>query len=239
VRLRRSSFPSRAENLERRARTEPRPPMISIFVVSGTRLYAELLGYALERREGVEVLGTALDTAGAAARVAQADPDIALVDVSGSESLAGVRAIRSACPRSKIVALAVPEVADVIVKCAEAGIAGYVAREEASLDVLVETLRAVHGGEAPCSPRIAAALLERVSVLAAQSHVEVPTARLTSREYDVAELLRDGLSNKEIASTLHIELSTVKNHMHSILEKLEVRRRGEVIALLGGRAHAA
>jgi DNA-binding NarL/FixJ family response regulator len=214
------------------------PSTISVFVVSGTLLYAELLAYALAQRESVELLGSALDTPSAAARVAEADPDVALVDVPGPDSLRGVREIRRASPRSKIVALAIPEVADVIVRCVEAGIAGYVAREEASLDTLVETLRAVHAGEAPCSPRIAAALIERVSILAAQGRAE-PTARLTSREYDVAQLLRDGMSNKEIATTLHIELSTVKNHVHSILEKLEVRRRGEVIALLGGRARAA
>lgn len=221
------------------SRSEDPSSPISVFVVSGTRLYAELLAYALEQRNGIELLGSALDTAGAAARVAEADPDIALVDVSGPDSLAGVREIRRVSPRSKIVALAIPEDADVIVRCVEAGIAGYVAREEASLNILVETLRAVHAGEAPCSPRIAAALIERVSILAAQGRAEPPTARLTSREYDVAQLLRDGLSNKEIATALHIELSTVKNHVHSILEKLEVRRRGEVIALLGGRAHAA
>jgi len=58
--------------------------------------------------------------------------------------------------------------------------------------------------------------------------------RLTSRESEIAELLDEGLSNKEIAQRLSISLSTVKNHVHSILDKLQVTRRGEAVALLRG-----
>ena len=63
-----------------------------------------------------------------------------------------------------------------------------------------------------------------------------PTASLTRREAEVLGLIDAGLSNKEIAHRLHIELPTVKNHVHHILEKLHVRRRGEAAARANGRA---
>jgi two-component system, NarL family, nitrate/nitrite response regulator NarL len=55
---------------------------------------------------------------------------------------------------------------------------------------------------------------------------------LTAREAEVAQLIEEGLSNKEIATRLHIELATVKNHVHRVLEKLSVGRRTEVATLV-------
>jgi DNA-binding NarL/FixJ family response regulator len=58
------------------------------------------------------------------------------------------------------------------------------------------------------------------------------TTRLTIREREIVALMRDGLSNKEIAKRLSIEVATVKNHVHNILDKLDVRRRGDVATAL-------
>jgi DNA-binding NarL/FixJ family response regulator len=82
-----------------------------------------------------------------------------------------------------------------------------------------------------------AGLLRRLSDLAAERApaLRAREVRLTSRESEIAELLDEGLSNKEIAQRLSISLSTVKNHVHSILDKLQVTRRGEAVALLRGR----
>jgi DNA-binding NarL/FixJ family response regulator len=76
-----------------------------------------------------------------------------------------------------------------------------------------------------------AALLRRVATLA-DGHDGARGAGLTAREHEIMELVEQGLSNKEIASALRIELPTVKNHVHNILEKLRVTRRGEAAAKL-------
>jgi DNA-binding NarL/FixJ family response regulator len=81
-----------------------------------------------------------------------------------------------------------------------------------------------------CSPRLAATLLRRVAVLAADRAQPRVEARLTARELEIVELIDEGLSNKEIASRLCIEVPTVKNHVHNILEKLDVRGRAEAAA---------
>jgi DNA-binding NarL/FixJ family response regulator len=88
-------------------------------------------------------------------------------------------------------------------------------------------------GEAHCSPRVAAALLHRVRMLGQTAPV-VPQAeavanRLTSRELQIVALIAQGLSNKEIATRLMIELPTVKNHVHNILSKLGVKQRADAV----------
>jgi DNA-binding NarL/FixJ family response regulator len=119
-----------------------------------------------------------------------------------------------------------------VIACAEAGIAAYVARE-GSLDDLVATLHSVMRGEARVSPRIAAVLLRRVGDMATGRAQRVRASPLTERETEIAGLVADGLSNKQIARRLRIRLPTVKNHVHNILEKLEVGRRTEIGAALG------
>ena len=81
---------------------------------------------------------------------------------------------------------------------------------------------------------MAASLLRRVAALAAVHGGELPRGRLTSREREIVRLIDQGLSNKEIARDLGIEVATVKNHVHNILEKLQVHRRGEAAARVRG-----
>jgi DNA-binding NarL/FixJ family response regulator len=95
---------------------------------------------------------------------------------------------------------------------------------------LVATLESATRGEALFSPRMAASLLRRVAALAATQPSPSAQVRLTPRERDIMRLLDEGLSNKEIAQRLGIEVATVKNHVHNILEKLQVHRRGEAAA---------
>ena len=80
------------------------------------------------------------------------------------------------------------------------------------------------------SPRLAGTLLRRIGALARERHDDEPDVRLTARETQILALIDDGLANKEIASRLHISLPTVKNHVHNLLEKLDVTRRGEAVA---------
>lgn len=91
-------------------------------------------------------------------------------------------------------------------------------------------VESVPRGETLCSPGIAATLFHRVAALARELQLEPIEGRLTARELDVRRLIEEGLANKEIATALSIELPTVKNHVHRILEKLNVRHRTEAAA---------
>jgi DNA-binding NarL/FixJ family response regulator len=110
---------------------------------------------------------------------------------------------------------------------------GYVLQDD-SVEDLLARLRAAHGGEALVSPGIAAAIIARVSELATLfSRVEGAGGRagdLTPREREVLDLVAEGLTNQEIAERLVIAEGTVKNHVHSILGKLDVGSRQDAAA---------
>ena len=207
--------------------------MISVVIVAGVRLYEDGLAKVLGDDEGFEVAATAAGLGQALVRMRQLAnvPHVVLLDIGQDDGVEALRAFRDEFPGVQVVALAIREVEEDVIMWAEAGVAGFVVRD-ASIADLKATLECVARGETLCSPRLAATLLRRVAALS-QRQLETKT-NLTTREREIAGLLEEGRSNKEIAGRLGIELSTVKNHVHNILEKLQVRGRGEAAAVLRG-----
>lgn len=201
--------------------------MIRVLIVADIRLYREGVGEMLRSEENFELVGTAGQLEEALQKIHGTKPDVVLLDLAMPESLAVARVILQAYPDVHVVALAAPDVEQRIIAYAEAGFAGFVPRD-GTLSDLVDAVIAAQNGELRCSSRVACNLLRRIALLAAEDTPPADSRRLTSREAEIAGLLKRGLANKEIASELYIAVSTVKNHVHSILEKLHVRRRGEV-----------
>jgi DNA-binding NarL/FixJ family response regulator len=197
--------------------------------VAEIRLLRDLLSETLRKRSAIAVAGAAATADEAIAQLEEMAVDIVLLDVHTPQSVDAIRLLAAAACEPRIVAISVPELEPEIIRCAEAGVAGYVT-EDAGVAQLVAAVETVARGEMLCSPRVAATLLRRVAALAAERERTGPTARLTSRELEVISLIGQGLSNKEIAHHLSIEVSTVKNHVHNILEKLGARRRSEAVA---------
>lgn len=203
--------------------------MVRLLIVSDTRLYREGLARVLATDGRVEVVKSAPSMEEAMAALAACHPDVVLVDAASLEALPGVGAILDAFPVVRIVALGVADAERDVIAFAEAGVAGYVFRD-ASLEELLATVESAARGELRCSPKLAGALLRRVASLAATSDDRSVQPRVTAREREILRLVDEGLSNKEIAARLFIQVATVKNHIHNILDKLGVRRRGEAAA---------
>jgi two-component system nitrate/nitrite response regulator NarL len=203
--------------------------LIRVVVISDIRIYREGLARSLGDAESIAVAGTASAADEAMRLITAGKVDTALLDMTGDDSLALVRSIAALAPHVKIVALAMPDGDRHVIAGAEAGVAGYVTRE-ASLDELVATVQSVANGEMPCSARVAAALARRLASVVSARAAD-PSGELTAREREVLQLMGDGHSNKEIAQRLCIEVATVKNHVHNILGKLQVVRRGQAVAL--------
>ena len=206
-----------------------------MLVIAAVRLYREGMAFNLDNRAQVSVVGAAATRAEALPLVTTHQPAVVVLDMATDSSLDLVRAIKEADPRVKIVAFAVEEHEPEIIACAEAGVDGYVSCE-GSMDDLTATIVSVTRGELLCSPRVAATLLRRVGALASGARGPQATDGLTSRECEVLGLIDEGLSNKEIAVRLHIGVATVKNHVHNLLEKLQVGSRLEAASHLGPRA---
>ena len=204
-----------------------RPHVIRVAVVSDIRLYRDGLELYLRAQRDVEVVATAASAADGVQSAEQHLPDIILVDLTLPECHAAVRGIRSSAPETRVVVLGLPEAEADFLAWAEAGVAGFVPRES-SLGELVAVLDRASRGELIVPPRAAGFLLRRVATLSAASPPPASAVVLTAREAEIAGLLDDGKSNKEIARSLGIEVATVKNHVHHILDKWKLRRRGEI-----------
>lgn len=204
--------------------------MIRVLIVSDIRLYREGLGEVLAQDGRLDVVGMTATSQDAVSKLDELMPDAVLLDKDVPGAFELIPRLASVAPKTKVVALGLTETRREVLAFAEAGVAAYVCRE-ASVEDLVKSVHAAVHDELFCSRRIAAALLQRVADLATRQ----PTARaesLTRRERQVAELIDQGLTNKEIARRLYIETATVKNHVHSILDKLGVHTRGEAAAQL-------
>jgi two-component system, NarL family, nitrate/nitrite response regulator NarL len=217
-------------NLESRAwGTEQAGAAISVVVVSEIRLYREGIVLLLERDPRIDVIGAAATHRHAAPLLERA-PDVVLLDTAIAN--AEVALAELGAPAQTVVILGVVEQEADVIAWAEAGAAGYISRE-ASHDELGAALEAAANGETLASPRMVAALLRRLNAVAHDAALERDaTATLTPRERQVARLVGEGLSNKEIARQLCIEVTTVKNHVHNILRKLDVSGRGQAAAQL-------
>jgi DNA-binding NarL/FixJ family response regulator len=117
-----------------------------------------------------------------------------------------------------------------------AGASGFVMKD-ASFDDFIRTIRAVAGGAEVLPPALTNSLFSQIAANATRgSRARVmESVRLTSRERQVVDLLAEGLSNKQIATRLHIAIHTVKSHVHNVLEKLALHSRLEVAAFTHGR----
>ena len=213
------------------------PVSVRVVIVADVRLYREGMRASIADRPPFEVVGAAADCDEAIRVTLDTRPDVVIIDMATTESLAIVRRIRCHAPQVRVIGFGVEEIEGEILACAEAGLAGYVPRD-ASLDDLVVRVESVLRGELLCTPRIAATLFRRLETQSEDGQRLPQGVVLTMREREVLRLIDGGFSNKEIAVRLHVEVSTVKNHVHRLLEKLNVTSRAQAAALLGTHVSA-
>jgi len=199
-----------------------------ILFISVVRLLQEVLAAALqEGGKTQEHSATSRETVEAA--VLEFAPDLVIVDALHPEAVTLVAAVRTLLPKVRVVVLATHDQDEDFLAWADIGISGYLGPDTSGSD-LVATVRRVAAGEVACPPRLAAVLLGRFADRSAERAPRAGIFALTAREREIAELLADGLSNKLIARRLEVALPTVKNHVHSILDKWDLRNRGEAAA---------
>ena len=200
----------------------------SVFIFSDVRLYREGLASSLSRQTGISVTGAADISAQSLSHVIKLKPSVIILDVGGSSSFELAKSLFARLPTAKVIAFAVNEIEQDVLACAVAGFAGYVPYDGSEADLMAAIDHAMRD-ELHCSPRVAALLFRHLAVA---SPSVIDPATLTQREQQILVLLAQGMSNKEIARETQISSATVKNHVHNILEKLQVRRRGEAAARL-------
>lgn len=194
---------------------------IRVMVASEVRLYRDALRSVLRGVEGITLVGVASSAEEVVKQACMLAPAVAVVDMAMIESFSVARPIARAPQVSGVIVLGIPEVPAEVIACLPSGILGFVSRD-GTVAVLIDAIRAAGRANAPQKSLGGACIDE-----------------LTTREMEILRLMQEGVSNKTISRQLGIELSTVKNHVHSILAKLGVHRRGEAISLLYAHEKAA
>ena len=210
---------------------QPQEPF-SLLIADGEPVFRASIRAALEAN-GFDVVGEAADAATAVAAAVRLHADICLVDAAlPGNGLNAVSAIARRSPATTIVVLAAAADSDVLLAALERGASGYLLKGIPPHE-LAKTLRAARLGEPAVSRAMVPALIAHVRgrpqrrLTLAGGPVE-----LTAREWDVAELLRDGLTTVEIAERLGLSPVTVRRHVASMLAKLGAADREAAVRLL-------
>ena len=206
---------------------------IRVGLVHDHQLLADVVTILLQQEEDIALIGDTALGHGSMIPVGHARPfDVVLIEATMARMnpVHLTRQIKSAFPAVQVIVLGVEQCAEEVLPFIEAGASGYILKN-ASYAELLHTIKAVHQGQTPCSPRIAALVFARIAALArerSQPHPPHPVS-LTPRERAVLQLIARGYRNGEIAHQLGVALDTVKRHVGNICEKFQVHSRRAVM----------
>jgi two-component system, NarL family, response regulator LiaR len=201
---------------------------ISVLIVDDHQVVRQGLRTFLELHADMAVLGEAGDGVRAVELARQLQPDVILMDLlmPQLDGIAAIRQIKASVPHCRVIALTSFAEDDKVFPAIQAGAASYLLKD-VSPDDLVETIRAVHLGEARLHPDIVRKLMEQLS-RQGEPTPEAAVADLTEREREVARLVAEGRNNHAIAQALVISEKTVKTHVSNILGKLHLEDRTQL-----------
>jgi two-component system, NarL family, nitrate/nitrite response regulator NarL len=208
--------------------------MIRVLIVNEQHLIASLFASVLDDETDIVVVGRVINATAALKEAGKADVLLVSTGLPDNGALDLVCRLVEDYPDKVVLVVGVVESHWEILKYIEAGASGYILKDD-TVEELLDHIRAAYDGKARVSPEIAAALIERVAELAQlvqPALLDADPAGLTPRAIEVLKLIDEGLSNQEIGERLTIELGTVKNHVHNILDKLNVTSRRDAAAYL-------
>ena len=199
---------------------------IKILIVDDHLVVREGLSAMLSRKPNIEVVGEAENGAQAINKADELSPDIVLMDLRMPEvdGVEAMRRIKQQHPEINFIVLTTYDNDEYIFKGIEAGARAYLLKDSPR-EELFKAIDAVYRGESLIEPAVATRVLDKLIELSHQG----PATELSKREIEVLELIAKGTGNKLIADKLNISESTVKTHIQSIFQKLEVNDRTEAV----------
>jgi DNA-binding NarL/FixJ family response regulator len=210
--------------------------METIFVVTANRFFRESLIRLFRSDKGFRVSGAADCSLLLEASATRVNPGIVVLRPEWNDQFfQSARAIHDALPNTKILMIGMEDDPEMFLCAVRAGAEGYLLRDASAKQMLAAAHRLEQNGVV-CPPNLERALFDLIaSGSSLQSKRPPSTAELTPREHQLTTLLAQGLANKEIAGRLNLSLQTVKNHVHSILQKTQAKNRSVLMQLVESR----
>ena len=214
--------------------TKPSPSnptrSVPVFLIDDNRLLRDGLSAMLSAR-GLTVVATARSGQEAMREFGRVKPQLVLLDSALAErgSPEFVHELRQNFPEIKVIVMGFQPAHEQFFEFIRAGVVGFILRD-ATIEVFVETIMAVADGVSVLPSLLTSTLFTHVAAQAGSRRAGARTVLMTVRERQVMESIAEGLSNKEIATRLHVATHTVKSHVHNILEKLALDTRLQIAA---------
>jgi two-component system response regulator DevR len=204
----------------------------AVFLLAENRLLREALLRILSKKDDIRVVGAGAYSPESFAQIVGSGTNVVVLDsISAVLSQDGVaRRLHQADPAIKVVMVGMEADESIFLRVVQHGALGYVLKDASALDV-ARTVRTVAAGEAVCPPALSRALFQWV----ARHKPALPSVQLKAglglsrREQQLLGLLREGLTNKEMASRLNLSEQTVKNHVHRMLRKVGAPDRLSIV----------
>lgn len=207
--------------------------METIFVITANRFFRESLIRLFRSEKGFRVMGAADSSPLLGTQGSRINPEILVLRPEWDDRFfQATRAIHQAAPRTKILMIGMEDDQEMFLRAVQAGAEGYLLRDASAKQILAAVHRLERDAVA-CPQHLEWALF---NLIADGSRLN-PTRKqsiyeLTPREHQLTALVAQGLANKEIAGRLNLSLQTVKNHVHSILQKTQLKSRAMLAQLV-------
>jgi len=203
---------------------------IRVLVVDDHTIVREGICALLALAGDIEVVGEAANGSEALKMVKELRPNVVLMDIAMPVmgGLEATRRIRREFPRTRVLVLTQYDDKEYVFPIIEAGASGFISKVAASSE-LAPGIRSVYHGDSYLSPSIAKLLVADLQLAGGERVTHDPYEQLTDRERDVLKLLAEGHTTQEIASMLGISPKTVEGHKTSLMDKLDIHRRVDLI----------
>jgi len=210
---------------------------VKVFLATENRLLRDTLARLLRKQTGILVAGVVANAENVSGQIVESGCDIVLADYAPSSSNAhSLRNLHEENSQFKIILIGMDDDPESFLKAIFLGARGYVLKDASALEI-VSAVRRVGRGEAVCPPSLCIALIEHVwsderrNLQSARS-AAANSSRLTHRQVQLMNLVADGLSNKEIATSLNLSQFTVKNHLRRVMRQVEATNRYDAVELI-------
>lgn len=203
------------------------PAIAEVFLLAENRLLREALIRILTKKNDIRVVGAAAYSAATLERIVAIRPRIVLLDSVGpvfSEARL-VATLHGAIPGVRVAMIDMDLDQHTFLRAVHEGVVGYVLKDASATEV-AGMIRAIAAGEAVCPPLLSMALFQ---VVQRRFFAGAANQALSRREQGLVTLLREGLTNKEIAARLNLSEQTVKNHVHRMLRKVGAQDRLAIV----------
>ena len=210
----------------------------NVMVVSPQSMFRKGIEITLSSKPDIQIVDSVDSSNGVEHMVENLPPDIALLDIDGSENTGFdiARRLKQRLPNIATIIFTSYPNDEQLFLALKAQAAAYLSKE-ATTDEIVSMIKRVASGEYPINeslsirPRVAERVLQKFQELSSHSETEYLASTLTKRETEILEYIARGFLNKQIASSLEISEQTIKNHVTSILRKLNANARTEAVVI--------